>query len=103
MLESLSRVLKPGASLVLCTPYDWSGAVTVPGAWVGGHSDRAPGRGAPEPVLRALLTPGAHPASVKGLRLTGEVVHVPWHLRSHDRSVTAYDVHLVTARAEKTS
>jgi SAM-dependent methyltransferase/uncharacterized protein YbaR (Trm112 family) len=100
MLGSLAKILKPAAPLVLSTPYDWSGVVTVPGAWVGGHSDRAPGGGASEPVLRALLTPGAHPASVKGLRLTGEVEHVPWRVRAHDRSVTTYDIHIVAARAE---
>lgn len=100
MLGSLAKVLKPGAPLVLSTPYDWSGAATTPGAWIGGHSNRAPGGGASEPILRALLTPGAHPASVRGLRLTGEAEHVPWHVRTHDRSMTTYDVHVVSARAE---
>ncbi|HEY1376809.1 MAG TPA: methyltransferase domain-containing protein [Gemmataceae bacterium] len=99
LLGSLAGVLRPGAPLVLSTPYDWSGAVTAPPAWVGGHSDRSPGKGAAEPVLRALLTPGGHPASVAGLRLAAEDAAVPWHVRVHDRSVTAYSVHLVTARA----
>ncbi len=99
MLGSLAGVLRPGAPLVLSTPYDWSGAVTVPGAWVGGHSDRSPDKGAAEPVLRALLTPGGHPASVAGLRLAAEDAAVPWHVRVHERSVTAYSVHLVVARA----
>jgi SAM-dependent methyltransferase len=99
LLGSMGRVLRPDAPLVLCTPYDWSGAATPPEAWIGGHSQRGATRGAAEPVLRALLTPGAHPASVAGLRLEAEINDLPWHVRLHDRGTMAYRTHLVVARA----
>jgi SAM-dependent methyltransferase len=99
LLGALGRVLRPGAPLVLCTPYDWSGGVTPPEAWVGGHSQRSADRGASAPVLRALLTPGGHPASVAGLRLEAEMDDLPWHVRMHERSTMSYRLHLLVARA----
>lgn len=99
LLRSLARVLRPGAPLILSTPYDWSGGVTPPETWIGGHSQRSEYGGAAEPLLRALLTPGAHPASVPGLQFVGESAAVPWHVRLHDRSTMTYLVHLVAARA----
>jgi SAM-dependent methyltransferase len=99
LLRSLSRVLRPKAPLMLSTPYDWNGGVTAPEAWIGGHSQRSAGYGASEPVLRALLTPGAHPVSVGTLRLTAEVDDLMWHVRLHDRSTMTYRTHLVVAQA----
>lgn len=95
LLRSLARVLR--GSLVLSTPFDWSGQVTPPGAWVGGHSKRSPAAGASEAVLRALLTPGGHAVSVPGLEFVA-AADVPWQLRVHDRSVVRYETHLVLAR-----
>lgn len=97
LLRSVSRVLRPGATLVLATPYDWTPAATTIEAWIGGHSPRSPGAGASEAVLRALLTPGAHPASVAGLQLIGERDRVPWTVRLHDRSSVVYRLHVVAA------
>lgn len=99
LLRSFAHVLAPGAPLGLATPYDWSGGVTPPEAWIGGHSKRAPGAGAGEPVLRALLSPEQHPASIAGLRFGSETESAPWTLRLHDRSDSAYLLHLVKAVA----
>ncbi len=100
-LRTVRDVLKRNGRLLLATPYDWSGQATSPEGWVGGHSPRSPGGGASEPVLRALLTPGAHAASVEGLRITAELDSVPWHVRLHDRSTNFYRLHLVAAQATR--
>jgi SAM-dependent methyltransferase/uncharacterized protein YbaR (Trm112 family) len=97
LLTALPRLLVPGGRAVLTTPYDWSPHVTPIEGWLGGHSQRGPGRGAGEPVLRALLTPGAHPASIEGLQLIAEEVGLPWRVRLHERSAMDYRVHLVVA------
>lgn len=98
-LDTVADVLIPGGSAVFATPYDWSGNVTPVEAWIGGHSQRGPDRGASEPLLRSLLTPGAHQQSSDRLRLTGEIEHVPWRTRVHDRSMVEYTVHVVVAEA----
>ncbi|MDX2131401.1 MAG: methyltransferase domain-containing protein [Planctomycetota bacterium] len=98
VLRELARVGAPGAGLVLSTPYDWEGVVTPVEAWIGGHSQRAVHAGRSEPLLRQLLTPGAHPASIQGVRIVGEIDRFPWRLRIHDRSVAAYDAHVIAAR-----
>jgi SAM-dependent methyltransferase len=98
LLASLARVLRGGGKLVLTCPYDWSAAATPLESWLGGHSQRSPTAGASEAVLRALLTPGAHPASLGGLELVAEQEHFPWHVRVHDRSTMLYRVHLIAAR-----
>lgn len=99
LLGSISKLMQVGGSVILATPYDWSYQVTAIESWVGGHSQRGPNRGAAEPMLRTLLTAGAHPQSVKGLRLCKELMDVPWHTRIQDRSTMSYSVHLVTAEA----
>jgi SAM-dependent methyltransferase len=98
LLQTISRMLKPGGSAILATPYDWSPQVTSLEAWIGGHSQRGEHRGSAEPVLRTLLTPGAHPQSLPDLKLDRELLDVPWHTRVHDRSAMNYSVHLFTAR-----
>ena len=98
LLRSLARVLRPGGTLLLGSPYDWTPAATPIEAWVGGHSPRSLGGGRSDAVLRALLTPGAHPASVEGLELLAEQDEVPWSVRMHDRSHVVYRLHLAVAR-----
>ncbi len=98
LLVEIARVLRGGARVALATPYDWSPAVTPIGHWIGGHSQRGPHGGDGAPVLRALLTPGAHPASVEGLELVSEIDALPWHVRLHDRSTVEYQVHVAVAR-----
>jgi SAM-dependent methyltransferase/uncharacterized protein YbaR (Trm112 family) len=98
-LDSVADLLTPGGKAVFATPYDWSSGVTPVEAWIGGHSQRGPDHGASEPLLRSLLTPGAHPQSSDRLRLTAEIQHMPWHARLHDRSFVEYTVHIVAAEA----
>jgi len=96
-LASLARILKPGGKAVIASPYDWSPAATPLEAWLGGHSQRSPLAGSCEAVLRTLLTPGANPGSITGLKLTAEREHVPWHVRLHERSTMTYRLHLIVA------
>lgn len=99
-LDSMARVLRGGGRVVLATPYDWSVNVTPVEAWIGGHSQRGPDRGASEPLIRSLLTPGAHPQSSTQLHILGEIANVPWSARLHDRSTVQYSVHVVCAEAD---
>jgi SAM-dependent methyltransferase/uncharacterized protein YbaR (Trm112 family) len=95
LLASLPRLLRLGGKAILSTPYDWSPRATPLGSWIGGHSQRGGHGGASEPVLRSLLTPGAHPASIEGLRILGEETSLPWRVRMHERSSVEYRVDLV--------
>lgn len=99
LLAVMRSMLREGGSALITTPYDWSPNATPVEAWIGGHSQRGPDKGAAEPLLRALLTPGAHPQSVNGLTITGELEDVPWLTRLHERSTVTYSTHLVTVRA----
>lgn len=98
LLAEIARTLALGGKAVLTSPYDWSPAATPMEGWLGGHSQRGVGRGANEPMLHALLTPGGHPAAIGTLTLESELLAVPWHVRLHDRSTVSYSVHLVVAR-----
>jgi len=97
LLISIGRVLQDGGKVVLTCPYDWSPSATPVEAWLGGHSQRSEKTGACEPVLRILLTPGAHPNSLNTLKLLVERDNLPWHVRLHDRSTMTYSLHLVVA------
>lgn len=103
LLASLPRLLRPGGKAILSTPYDWSPRATPLGSWIGGHSQRGENAGASEPVLRALLTPGAHPASIEGLRIVAEETSIPWRVRMHERSSVEYRVDLVVVEATSAS
>jgi SAM-dependent methyltransferase/uncharacterized protein YbaR (Trm112 family) len=96
-LTSLACVLAPFARAILCTPYDWSPGATPIEGWLGGHSQRGPEGGSSAIVLRALLTPGAHPAGIQGLSMIAEEESLRWRVRLHERSTVDYDVHLVVA------
>jgi SAM-dependent methyltransferase len=102
LLGAIADVLPPGGSALLASPYDWSAAATPMEAWIGGHSQRSTTRGAAEPLLRSLLTPGGHPHAVDGLVLRREIPRFPWHTRIHDRSTMLYDTHIVVAEATDT-
>ena len=97
-LLEIKRLLRSGGGAVLSTPYDWSPGATPVEAWIGGHSQRGPNRGASEPFLRSLLD-GTHPQAVAGLRLVGEDPASPWHVRLHARSTMLYQNHLFALRA----
>lgn len=100
VLRETARVLQSDRLAAFAAPWDWSAAVTTPAAWIGGHSPRGFEDGDPAAVLRALLTPGAHPASVAGLRLAAEDPNVPWRVRVHARSVVHYSAQLVVLQSE---
>jgi SAM-dependent methyltransferase/uncharacterized protein YbaR (Trm112 family) len=90
-LAALARVLRPGGTAVIATPYDWSASATPVENWIGGHSQRGPHAGASEPLLRALL-------EAEGLEIVSEEENVPWSVRLHDRSRVEYGVHAIVAR-----
>ncbi len=94
LLIVLETLLHPGGRAVLATPYDWSPAVTRFEAWIGGHSQRSDTGGAAAPLLRQLLTKGAHPLSAEHLRLLGEIEDFTWQTRLHERSSVSYSVHI---------
>ena len=98
LLASIEYVLQPGGWALLATPYDWSPAATPIETWVGGHSKRGPDRGAAEPLLKKLLTAGAHPQSIEHLQLVGEITNFPWIVRVHERSQTLYRTHIFAAK-----
>jgi hypothetical protein len=94
-------VLEPGSGAVLSTPYDWSPDITPVEAWIGGHSQRGPGRGSSEPVLRLLLGPReSAEGDTAPFRLVGEEERVPWQARIHERSTVDYAVHVVAVEVE---
>jgi hypothetical protein len=65
--------------------------------WLGGHSQRSKLAGAPDVILKAILTPGSHPWSVTGLKLIAERDRLEWKVRLHDRSTMRYETHLLVA------
>ncbi len=95
LLASLAAALASGGRALLACPYDWATRATPLETWIGGHSQRGPFGGAAEPFLRALLTPGAHPQAVAGLRILAEDAAFPWQTRLHDRASVSYRTHLV--------
>lgn len=96
-LVAIGRALAPGGRAILATPYDWSPGATPIEGWLGGHSQRGPQAGDSAAVLRALLTPNAHPASIDQLELVADAGSLPWRVRLHDRSTVEYATHLVVA------
>ena len=97
LLASMADALRPDGTLLLATPFDWSTRATPVEGWIGGHSQRGAGSGAAEPLLHGLLTEGAHPLSIDGLRLLATAEHA-WHTRLHDRSAVQYRSHLMAVR-----
>jgi len=91
VIAELSRVLAEGGGAVVVTPHDWSVQATQMGQWLGGHSQRGPLGGAPEPVLRATL-------EAAGLAPVAEEMNLPWTLRLHARAQMAYSTHALACR-----
>ena len=96
LLAQIEAVLKPGGRALFATPYDWSTRATPVETWIGGHSQRAAHKGAAEPFLRQLLTPGSHPQSLNDLHIATEELNWPWTTRLHERSAVSYLAHLFT-------
>lgn len=97
-LRELCRVLRPGGSALVSTPYDWSAYATAVESWLGGHSQRANNQGRSAEILRSLFADGGHPSALEALTLVAEEDSVPWTLRLHDRSVMTYFAHMVAGR-----
>lgn len=100
-LMEMGRVLEPGGTALLSTPYDWSAAATPPAQWLGGHSQRGAAEGASEPELRRILSPGAAAGVDTGLVIEEERDGVPWSVHANDRSSVEYSLHLL--RLSRTS
>ena len=96
-MKEVGRILMPGASALVSTPYDWTAHATPVEAWLGGHSQRSEHKGASPAILRSLFSGGGHPHAVEELELISEE-DVPWTLRLHDRSIMEYLVHLMIIR-----
>ena len=96
-LKEVGRILMPGGSALVSTPYDWTAHATPVEAWLGGHSQRSEHKGASPAILRSLFSGGGHHHAVEELELISEE-DVPWTLRLHDRSVMEYLVHLMIIR-----
>ena len=90
------HVLSSGGKAVFATPFDWSPGATPYEAWLGGHSQRGPGGGASEPVLRRVLDASDPQLGAWDVEAVGEV---DWTVRLHARSEVRYAVHLLAARA----
>lgn len=90
VLVELARAIADGARAVVATPYDWAPNVTPLGAWLGGHSQRAPHEGRGEVVLRAVL---GDPQV--GFAITAEHDRVTWRLPIADRAAMEYQVHVL--------
>ena len=100
-LREIARCLQRHGCGIVASPYDWSAAATPVEAWLGGHSQRGAGRGSSEQLVRDLLTPGAHPAAVEGLRIVAEPPQCGWQVRLHERAVMQYRSDLLVV--EKTT
>lgn len=92
-LLELGRVLAPGTSALLCTPYDWSSAATGPDQWIGGHSQRGGSEGSSVAELRRVLSGDAGVET--GLRVVAERDGVYWRVRSHERASVEYALDLL--------
>jgi SAM-dependent methyltransferase len=100
LLRSMHRVTASRGRFVVGCPYDWSGAVSPPQAWLGGHSPRGFFDGDSSQVLRAILTPGQHPVSLDGVRIIAADPAVPWQVRMHERYTAMYTVDVVVAEKQ---
>ncbi len=100
-LSEAARVLKQDRELVLTTPYDWSTNATQLGAWIGGHSQRAPHNGSSVQTIKNLLAK-TDPSYDTGLVLVRER-ELPWRVYVHERASMDYRCHVIVAKASAVS
>ncbi|HEU0120081.1 MAG TPA: methyltransferase domain-containing protein [Bryobacteraceae bacterium] len=98
LLCELGRVVKPGESAILATPFDWAAGATQPDAWFGGHSQRSAHQGSSLAELRRILSPACDAGVDTGLSIEAEQDHVSWRLRTHERAVMEYSVYMARLR-----
>lgn len=90
LLENLSRVLTPGGTLVITTPFDWQPGSTPESEWLGSRD----GENDPAQAFRGLVE---HVTEAR-LAIMAEEPAIPWRVRLHDRSVMEYQTHLFLIR-----
>lgn len=101
LLCEAGRVLAEGAPALFSSPYDWSAQATPPVQWFGGHSQRGPAGGASAPELRRILSPDRAAGVDTGLVIETEHDGLPWRLRTSERSMMRYAVHLALLRRSR--
>jgi SAM-dependent methyltransferase len=98
-LIELGRVLRPGKSGLITSPYDWSEAATAVQGWLGGHSQRAEAHGSSIAELRRVLSDEAPTTPPIALRIAAELDDLPWRVFMHERATMLYKVHALLVRA----
>lgn len=99
LLFELGRVTKPASESILCTPFDWAAGATEPAAWIGGHSQRStPHQGSSLAELRRFLSETNEAGIDTRLFIEAEQDQVTWRLKTHERSITEYDVYCARLR-----
>lgn len=86
LLENLNRVLAPGGTLSVSTPFDWQPTSTPETEWLGSRAHES------DPV--SAFAAAVDTASQGTLSIVAEEAEVPWRVRLHDRSVMEYRTHL---------
>lgn len=98
----LRRVLTPGGVGIVACPFDWSGSVTPPERWIGGHAGRAAHRGDPETLLEPLLSGQlGGQAAPRPISVLGHEVRHPWRVRLHARASVEYATCLLSFRTDE--
>jgi SAM-dependent methyltransferase/uncharacterized protein YbaR (Trm112 family) len=95
-LQTFDGLVKPGGSVILSTPFDWSPAATDVAAWIGGHGQRNEEQGRSEVWLRRLLEGGGHLPGL-GWKIVAET-DVHWTVRLHARSKMDYQSHVLVLK-----
>ena len=95
-VQELSNWVKPGGSVILSTPFDWSPAATAVEAWIGGHGQRNAEEGRSELWLRRLIE-GGGPLPHLGWSIEAET-DVTWSVRLHARSRMEYQSRLLVLK-----
>ena len=93
LLLEMGRVTATGSESIL-----WAAGATAPAAWIGGHSQRSPHDGSSVSELRRILSPACEAGVDTGLHIEAEADKIKWRLRTHERSITEYDVFLARLR-----
>lgn len=98
LLRQLAAALRPGGTVVLASPYEWSPRATPRPARLG-ESLRLGNDPDPASALRAVLTGELpHLAPELALEVQHEQARLPWVIRRHDRAADVFFTHYLEAR-----
>jgi len=89
LLHSLARQLKQNGTLLLTTPYDWSGNTPMQN-WLGGQAQYDEQIGDSPQLLRQIMQQA-------GFDILAEKDNLAWQLRLHSRQFNHYQVHMLAA------